>query len=68
MDGAETAMLVGLGALSLGVLIGWHLRLSQRRTRAAGATSTAGAGKAIAPAGPARFSKPVGGSNCACPS
>lgn len=66
-------MLAGLGALAVGVLIGWHLRLSQRRTRASGATSTASSaaaghqGKAIAPAGPTRFTKPVGAAGtCGC--
>ena len=73
MDSTETALLVGLGALSLGVLLGWHLRLSQRRQRAAGAMSTIAAAKKTAgPGAPVqaanRFNKPVGGSNCGCPS
>lgn len=64
-------MLAGLGALAVGVAIGWHLRLSQRRTRAAGAMPTSSSAKgAIAAPAASRFNKPVAGSgpSCACPS
>lgn len=62
MDTTETALLVGLGALGLGAFIGWHMRLSARRTRAAGAAPTAGAppvGKMIEPPGQTRYTKPI---------
>ena len=72
MDSTETALLVGLGALSLGVLLGWHLRMDQRRKRAAGAMPTSSS-KAAPGAGAvvkaAHYNRPIGGSSsCACAS
>jgi len=63
-------MLVGLGALALGAAIGWHLRLEQRRVRAAGAMPTAAAapeGQAIkAPKIAGYFNVPIGGTGGGC--
>jgi hypothetical protein len=69
MDTAETIMIVGLGALAVGVAIGWHMRLQARKTRAAGASPTTPAPKLeAAPAN--RFSRPVASSassaGCGC--
>ncbi len=58
MDGTETALLVGLGALAVGVAIGWHMRLEQRKTRAQGAAPTTGA-PALEAAPSNRFHMPV---------
>lgn len=65
MDATETALLVALGALGVGVAIGWHMRLSARKTRAAGAAPTAGA---LTAPGPSmnRFSKPIAASSSGC--
>lgn len=67
MDATETALLVALAALGVGVAVGWHMRLSARKTRAAGAAPTAGA-LALAPSSN-RFTRPIesaGGAGCAC--
>lgn len=70
MDTAETLMIVGLGALAVGVAIGWHMRLEQRKRRAAGAAPTAPK-PALEAASSNRFHMPVKSSmssgSCACP-
>lgn len=68
MDGGDTALLVGLVALGIGVAIGWRIQVKARQTRAAGAAPTTATGaKALASSAPSRFSRPIGGA-CGCPS
>ncbi len=62
MDTTETALVVALGALALGVAIGWHMRLAQKRTRAAGAAPTAMAAPVKVPS---RYNVPVASSSSA---
>jgi hypothetical protein len=46
MDSDEKCLVAGLGALALGVTIGWYLRVQNRRPRAAGASKPASASSA----------------------
>ncbi|HEY7541611.1 MAG TPA: hypothetical protein VIF11_15810 [Methylomirabilota bacterium] len=70
MDATETALLVGLAALGVGVVIGWHMRLQAKQTRARGAAPTAPAKAELGPT-MNRFSRPVSASSassagCGC--
>lgn len=66
MDTAEKVMLAGLGALAVGVLIGWHLRLERKRGGAVAAANSQALVKADAPAAPSRYHIPVGGADAGC--
>jgi hypothetical protein len=69
MDTEEKCLVVGLAALALGAVLGWHLRLEGRRSSALGArAAAAGAGVAVN-AGPTRFNIPAAGGDdagCGC--